>query len=164
MKLKTINFVTFIVFLTTLVSCAGSEPITLDLIPVPSGAIFLEVGENDFVDSLYQNLEQDSQLHDQFGLAGGIVEQRVFRLSSNTSWREIDAFYERELEGWERGIDISSNVLINRITARVNKNNDLFQSTIWNKNGSILTIVRIVDPLNKSAVYLIQSLSDGQSF
>lgn len=146
-------------FVFILAAC-GAKPATIADLPVYPNATALNPGDDPVADTLVQNMAQDAQIRTSAGV-GGSIEQKAFRVGADASWDAVNKFFTDELtgNGWQSGMGGPGGDIANDIMNQVNTDNDLFQTTIFSKGKQSLTIVRMTDPSNPEAVYLILSLA-----
>ncbi len=163
MKTKTLfaALVVLAVFLLLLTACSGGATAIKDL-PVYTGAVELKPGESTVGDTLAKNMQQDAALRQAMG-AGGKTEQEGFRLPAETSWDQVNAFYDKQLKaaGWSSGLGgiAGSIVDLNAVMKAANEGNDLFKIAIWSKDKQTLSVVMTTSPTDPNDEELLLSLS-----
>ncbi len=143
-------------------SILGSEPVSIDALPVYPDAVALEEGDNILADTLAQNTQTDAAVREAAGVGGSTV-QRAFQLPENVTWDEVNSFYSKELEagGWSSGLGGIAGGLVdmNEVMAAANQGDSGFNTTIWSRDDQTLTIVMIADPTSPGGKGLLLSLS-----
>ncbi len=163
MKTKTLfaSLVVLAVSLVVLTACGGGATAVKDL-PVYTGAVELKPGESAVGDTLSKNMQQDAALRQAMG-AGGKTEQEGFKLPANTTWDQVNAFYDKELKaaGWSSGLGgiAGSLVDMNAVMKTANEGNDLFKTAIWSKDKQTLALVMTTNPTDPNDEELLLSLS-----
>jgi len=92
-----------VVFASLLAAC-GTEPVSLDQIPVYPQASPMERGTNEVADELIKTINESSKSQ------GLRVDLNLYGLPEGTGWEDVKAFFEGELadKGWESAPDLSS--------------------------------------------------------
>ena len=131
----------------------GTQPVTLNDIPVYAGAKEFKPGESAIGDTLAKNMQTNAALTKAVG-TGGNLEQKGFSLPADGTWDAVSKFYDDKLKstGWNTD-STTANIL-----AAVNQQNDAFQSVVYLRGSQNLSIVRMTDPISKSA-WLFLSLN-----
>jgi hypothetical protein len=135
-------------------ACGGSAaPVTLNDIPVYSGAKEFKPGESAIGDTLSKNMQQNAALTKAIG-TGGKLEQKGFSLPQDGTWDAVSKFYDDKLKstGWNTDSTTAS------ILATVNQQNDAFQTVVYLRGNQSLSVIRMTDPISKSA-WLFLSLN-----
>ncbi len=149
------------VSLVMLTACGGGTAAAKDL-PVYTGAVELKPGESTVGDTLAKNMEQDAALRQAMG-AGGKTEQKGFKLPADTTWDQVNAFYDKDLKatGWSNGLGglAGSFVDLNAVMKTANEGNDLFKIAIWSKDKQTLSVVMTTSPTDSQDKELLLSLS-----
>jgi hypothetical protein len=162
-KTKTLSasLVMLAVSLLVLTACGGGATAAKDL-PVYTGAVELKPGESTVGDTLAKNMQQDTALRQAIG-AGGKTEQKGFKLPADTTWDQVNAFYDKELKaaGWSSGLGgiAGSFVDLNAVMNTANEDNGLFKIAIWSKDKQTLSVVMTKSPTDPSDEELLLSLS-----
>jgi len=128
-------------------ACGGSaQPVTLTDIPVYAGAKEFKPGESAIGDTLANNMKQNAALTKAVG-TGGTLEQKGFSLPSDGTWDAVSKFYDDKLKatGWNTDSTTAS------VLAVVNQSNDAFQTATYLRGNQNLSIIRMTDPVSKSA-------------
>jgi len=96
--------VTLAVVLGSMLATCGSEPVSLDQVPVYPQATPMERGTNEVADELMKTIIESSKSQ------GLRVDLNLYVLPQGTAWEDVNAFYEGELtgKGWEPAPDLSS--------------------------------------------------------
>ncbi|MCB0033230.1 MAG: hypothetical protein KDE51_04400 [Anaerolineales bacterium] len=162
MKSRLIRFTLFTILatlLSLLVACGGGAVAAADL-PVYPAAVQLQTGEDPIADTLANNMAQDAAMRNSLGV-GGKMEQMVFRLPENTSWDQVNNFFDAELKaaGWDSGLGGMAGSIAADAMASANAGNEMFQMGMWSKGQQNLTLTRMVDVSNTTQPYLILSLN-----
>ena len=135
-------------------ACGGSsQPVTLNDIPVYAGAKEFKPGESAIGDTLAKNMQTNAALTKAVG-TGGTLEQKGFSLPADGTWDAVSKFYDDKLKaaGWNTDSTTAS------VLAVVNQSNDAFQTATYLRGNQSLTLVRMTDPISKSA-WLFLSLN-----
>jgi hypothetical protein len=162
-KTKTLfaSLVMLAVSLLLLTACGGGATAVKDL-PVYTGAVELKPGESTVGDTLAKNMQQDTALRQAMGTSGK-TEQKGFKLPADTTWDQINAFYDKELKaaGWSSGLGgiAGSFIDMNAVMKAANEGNDLFKTAIWSKDKQTLAVVMTKNPTDPNDVELLLSLS-----
>lgn len=111
-----------------LAACGGSPPAQMTDIPSYPNATALKPGENQIADTLAKNVQMAGQM-------GQKLDQQIFTLPGNTSWKDVKDFYSSKLSaaGWQ-----NSNLPI--------PDNDMMQMAVWTRGGQSLTVARMSEP------------------
>jgi hypothetical protein len=152
--------VVVLMFAAVVLSACGGGTVAISDLPVYPDAAALVPGEDPVADTLLNNAEQDAALRGNLGV-GGSVEQKGFRLPAGTTWEQVKAYFDGELDsaGWESGLGGPGGDLANDILDSANTGNDLFQTTFYSKGKQNLTVMRVADATNPDQPYLILSLA-----
>jgi hypothetical protein len=158
----TMRLLTLITLLSSalLLAACGSKPVAMADLPVYPGATALKPGESNIADTLKNNGQQDAAVRQAAGV-GGSTEQKGFDLPTEATWDQVKTFYTDKLKagGWAEGMGGPGGNIASQMMAQANQGNDLFQTTIFSKDKQTLTVIRVADPIDKSKVQLILSLS-----
>lgn len=153
------RFLFFIIlpFSLFVLTACGSNEVTLSEIAIFPGATAVNPGDDSVADTLMKNMEQDAALRADLGI-GGSVEQIAHKLPSGTSWEEVKDFYDEALakEGWDSGLGGIAGKFANDALEAASEGTG---TSIWSKDKQTLTLLRLVDPVDQSAPYLIFSLA-----
>lgn len=138
----------------TLTACGQPAAATLADIPAYPGATELKPGESVTGSTLDQNNQTDALIRSQAGV-GGKTEQKGYALPSETTWDQVQGFYNEKLSaaGW------GTNSMVTGIMAQANTGNDLFKTANWQKGSQNVTVVMVTSPTDSSKKELIVSLS-----
>ncbi len=156
MKNRTMLFVFALlaIFAAAMTACGGSaQPLTLNDIPAFAGAKEFKPGESAIGDTLAKNMQTNAALTKSIG-AGGKLEQKGFSLPDGTTWDAVQKFYDDKLKSTGWGTDSTTASIL----AAVNQSNDAFQTTTYMRGNQTLAIIRMTDPISKSA-WLFLSLN-----
>ncbi len=155
---STFMLVVILMITAVILSACGSDPVTVDDLPVYPDAVALQPGEDPIADTLLNNAEQDQALRSDLGVGGSVV-QKAYRLPEGTTWEQVKGHFDGQLGGWESGLGGVGGGLANDILDSANVGNELFQTTIYSKDDQSLTVFRMTDALNPDQPYLILSLA-----
>jgi hypothetical protein len=144
----------------TMAACGGGPPMAMADLAAYPGSSELKPGESKIAETLKKNMEMDTQLRQAIG-TGGKTEQKGFKLPSDASWDKVKSFYADKLKagGWTEGMGGSAGNMVANIMNTVNAANEVFQSGIFTKGSQTLSIFRMADPIDKTQVVMIASLS-----
>ena len=141
----------------------GNSTVSINDLPVYPGAVQLEEGANNIADTLAQNEQQNAAINQALSGLGGNLEQKGFQLPAETTWEQVNSYYEKELTaaGWSNGLGGLANsfVDVNAVLQTANEGNDLFKTSIWSNGGQTLTVIMLTDPVEQSQKQLLFSLS-----
>ena len=154
--MKHISLVILAFALFSLAACS-SKQVSLSDLPTFPGATAVKPGDDPVADTLMKNMEQDASLRTDLGVAGGI-EQAAHQLPANSSWEDVKNFYDEELSasGWESGLGgIAGGFANDALEAAA----QVSETALWSRGKQTLTLVRLVDPTDQTALYLIFSLN-----
>ncbi|GAB4580508.1 MAG: hypothetical protein Fur0022_32500 [Anaerolineales bacterium] len=103
MYLKTFKlFLPIWVLILAALACGGSEPVTMDSLPVFDGAVILESGQSTVAEAVVEALKQTA------GQEGVTAETRIYGVPAGTTWDAIKSFYASHLgEGWTEDAQLS---------------------------------------------------------
>ena len=144
----------------TLAACGGGAPMTMGELPAYPGSSELKPGESKIAETLKKNMEMDTQMRSAIG-TGGKTEQKGFKLPADASWDKVKSFYGDKLKtgGWTEGMGGQAGNMAAAVMNTVNAQNDVFQTAMYSKGTQTLSIFRMADPIDKSQVVMIASLS-----
>jgi len=147
--------------LLALAACGGA--VAMKDVAVYPGATELKAGESNVGDTLAKNVEQNAALKQAMGGMGSNLDQKGFQLPADTTWDQVKAYYEKELDkaGWSKGLGGIANSLIdvNAVMETANQDNELFKTALWSKGKQTLTVVMVADPTDNTQKQLLLSLS-----
>ncbi len=155
MKNRTMLFVFALLAISAvaMTACGGSKPLTLSDIPAYTGAKEFKPGESAIGDTLAKNMQTNAALTKSIG-TGGTLEQKGFSLPQDATWDAVQKFYDTNLKSAGWGTDSTTASIL----AAVNQSNDAFQTTTYTRGNQTLAIIRMTDPISKSA-WLFLSLN-----
>ncbi|MBI5030664.1 MAG: hypothetical protein HZB51_09060 [Chloroflexi bacterium] len=143
------------VLMLALTACGGGgSPVTINDVPVYTGATEFKAGDSRLGATLAQNSQQITALSQAAG-AGGKTDQKGFALPKDATWDAVKKFYDDKLKsgGWSEPGGVAGNVL-----AQVNASNDAFQTATYTRGNQSLIVMRITEPVSKE-IWLIFSLT-----
>jgi hypothetical protein len=157
---STLAITLLFLFTAVILSACGSDPVTVNDLPVYPNAVALEPGDDPIADTLANNAQQDAALRANIGV-GGSVNQKAYRLPEGTTWEQVKSFFNAELDsaGWESGLGGLAGDLTGDILESANAGNEFFQTAMWSKDKQNLTVFRMTDTTNPDQPYLILSLA-----
>ena len=144
----------------TMAACGGGAPMAMSDLAAYPGSSELKPGESKIAETLKKNMEMDTQLRQAIG-TGGKTEQKGFKLPADASWDKVKSFYADKLKagGWAEGSGGAGGNMAANIMNTVNAANEVFQSGMFSRGSQVLSIFRMADPIDKSSVVMIASLS-----
>lgn len=152
-----------VVFLFAMIfisACGGKQAGMADM-PAYPGATELKSDENRIADTLKSNQAQDAAMRQALNV-GGKIEQRGYTLPRDASWADVQGFYAERLKGtgWTSGLQgvAGQFVDVNKMMSAATSASPV-QTALFTKGSQSLTLVYLVDPLNKDHRQLILSLA-----
>jgi hypothetical protein len=142
------SLLALVVILLTLASCSiptggrviGGQPIVISELPTYPGATELSAGQSSVIDPIFGAAQRETP---QFiGLGIEVVkEQRNFKVSTETTFSDLKAFYGDKLlaGGWRE------DAAIREFTNNANLQVENMQGAIWNRIDQTLLVVLATD-------------------
>jgi len=143
------------------ISACGGKKAGMGDLPAYPGAAELKSGENRIADTLKSNQATDAAMRQAMNV-GGKIEQRGYALPKDAAWADVQAFYTERLKGagWTSGLQgvAGQFVDVNKMMSAAASASPV-QTALFTKGSQSLTLVYMMDPLNKDHRQLILSLA-----